>query len=45
MSGDENAQTEAPERSDEGKDEEGKEFELSEEGKQEGPAYAGRLRR
>ena len=35
MSGDENAQTETPERSEEGKGEEGKEFELSEEGKQE----------
>jgi hypothetical protein len=41
MSGDEKAQTETPERSEEGKEEtaepteEGKEFELSEEGKQE----------
>src|ERR1700743_2791046 len=35
MSGDENAQTETPESSEEGKEDEGKEFELSEEGKQE----------
>src|ERR1700761_9401177 len=35
MSGDENAQTETPDSSEEGKEDEGKEFELSEDGKQE----------
>ena len=51
MSADEKGQTETPERSEEGNEEtpesseEGKEFELSEEGKEAGPAHAGRLRR